>query len=246
MSWVYGHHAVAAQLAQRPERARVLYLQKGRRDPRTSTLAEQARAAGVRVELLDKRRLDQRCEGSHQGVALECQAVAVATEAELLARLPSFGPRPLLLVLDEITDPRNLGACLRSAAAAGVDAVVLPKRGSAPLNELVEKTAAGALAELLIVEVSNLARCLSALKDAGLWLFGAADDGAEAWDRVDFAVPAVLILGNEATGLRRLTREHCDYLVRIPMQGAVSSLNVSVATGVLLFEAVRQRSQRSS
>lgn len=241
MSLVFGHHAVAAQLKAHGDRARVLYVQKGRRETRTGELLDQARSLGVRIEAVERRWLDQRCEGSHQGVALDCHAVRLATDAELLARLPEFGPAPLLLVLDEITDPRNLGACLRSAAAAGVDAVILPRRGGAPLNELAEKTAAGAVAELFLVEAANLARTLVMLKEAGVWIYGAADEAAVDWNLADLTGPVALVMGNEGTGLRTLTRKHCDHLLRIPMQGGVSSLNVSVATGVLLFEAVRQR-----
>lgn len=242
MSLVFGHHAVAAQLDAQGERARVLYVQKGRREARTAELLEQARTIGLRVEPVERRWLDQRCDGSHQGVALDCHAVRLASESELKERLPDFGAAPLLLVLDEITDPRNLGACLRSAAAAGVHAVILPRRGSAPINEVVEKTAAGAAASLMLVEAANLARCLAWLQEAGIWIYGAADEAAVDWSETDLTGPAAIVLGNEGTGLRELTRKHCDYLLRIPMAGGVNSLNVSVATGVLLFEAVRQRS----
>ena len=148
---------------------------------------------------------------------------------------------PLLLVLDGVTDPRNLGACLRSANAAGVDAVLLPKRHSAPLNAAALKTAAGGAESLKLVEVTNLARRLAWLKDQGIWIIGAAGEGKLQWNTVDLTVGCALVVGSEDRGLRALTEKCCDQLVHIPMSGTVSSLNVSVACGVLLFEAVRQR-----
>lgn len=243
MSLVFGHHSVAAQLDAAPERVRVLYIQKGRIDARTQALLTQAQASRVRVDRVERRWLDARVEGSHQGVAADCQALALATETELESRWPQLGATPLLLVLDGVTDPRNMGACLRSAGAAGVDAVLIPKRGSAPINELVLKTAAGALPALLVVEVTNLARRLKWLAAQGVWIYGADDGASQRWTEPDYRVATALVLGNEARGLRKLTREHCDSIVSIPMSGSVSSLNVSVAAGVLLFEVVRQRGQ---
>lgn len=243
MSLIFGHHSVVAQLDEAPERVRVLYVQKGRVDARTQALLSQARSLGVRVDRVERRWLDGRVDGSHQGVAADCQAVTLATEADLESRWSALGAAPLVLVLDGVTDPRNLGACLRSAGAAGVDAVLVPKRGSAPVNELVLKTAAGALPGLFVIEVTNLARRLKWLAAQGVWIYGADDEGAQRWTEPDYRSPTALVLGNEATGLRKLTREHCDSIVSIPMAANVSSLNVSVATGVLLFEAVRQRNQ---
>ena len=145
------------------------------------------------------------------------------------------------MVLDGVLDPRNLGACLRSAEAAGVDAVLLPKRHSAPLSAVARKVASGAAEQLFIVEVSNLARRLQWLKKQGAWLVGAVGEASLGYSSVDLNVPTVLLVGGEEQGLRKLTREACDYLVSIPMHGKVSSLNVSVATGILLFEVLRQR-----
>jgi len=149
------------------------------------------------------------------------------------------------LVLDGISDPRNLGACLRSAKAAGVQAVLLPKRRSAPLNAAALKTAAGAAESLFIVEVSNLARRLDWLQQQGVWLIGAAGEGTQSWTSVDMTPDIAVIVGGEEKGLRVLTRKHCDQLIHIPMAGGVESLNVSVATGIILFEAVRQRTLAS-
>ncbi len=241
MSYVYGLHAVAALLEAAPQRVRALYVQRGRRDQRMGALVETARSMGIRVEPTDKRWLDRRAEGSHQGVVADCHDLALADETELEARWPTLQPPVLVLVLDGVSDPRNLGACLRSANAAGVDAVLLPRRRSAPLNAAALKTAAGGAEGLLLVEVANLARRLEWLKDQGVWLVGTAADAADSWTRADVTGSCAIVLGGEGEGMRALTRRTCDQLVRIPMRGSVDSLNVSVAAGILLFEVLRQR-----
>jgi 23S rRNA (guanosine2251-2'-O)-methyltransferase len=241
LSQVVGLHAVAAILVEAPERVRVLYVQRGRRDTRMSEVISDARASGVRVEFADRQWLDGRVDGRHQGVIADCHDLALADEKTLEARWPEL-PRPcLILVLDGITDPRNLGACLRSANAAGVHAVLLPRRRSAPLNEAALKAAAGGATGLLIVEVVNLARRLEWLKEQGVWVIGADGEGEVCWTAADFAADCAIVVGSEGDGMRALTRKLCDQTVRIPMQGTVPSLNVSVAAGILLFEAVRQR-----
>jgi 23S rRNA (guanosine2251-2'-O)-methyltransferase len=237
-----GFHAAAAVLAGDAARARVLYLQKGRHDKRLAELMALAEAAGVRVEWVDKRWLERRAEGQHQGVLLECHAVGLRSEAEFELLFPDLPPDALLLALDGITDPRNLGACLRSAAAAGVSAVLLPKRRAAPINALAERTAAGGAEALCLVEVVNLVRRLRWLQERGFWVVGTAEDAPLPWHRADLCGPRVLVVGSEGDGLRALTRSVCDTMVSIPMQGPVASLNVAVATGVLLFERVRQAS----
>jgi 23S rRNA (guanosine2251-2'-O)-methyltransferase len=178
---------------------------------------------------------------AHQGVVLDCQELDVADEDALREMWPTLPATPLVLVLDGITDPRNLGACLRSANGANVDVVILPKRNSAPLNEVALKTAQGGAEGQFIVNVTNLARTLRWLQEQGVWIVGAADSADVSWHEIDASVPLALVMGSEDKGLRRLTAEHCDQLVKIPMLGSVSSLNVSVATGILLFETVRQR-----
>ncbi len=238
--WVYGFHPVAQALAATPEKVRRVLVLQGRRDKRIGEIVDQAAAAGVRVEPVDGRTLNRVAKGSHQGVAAQCDAVTLAGEAEFEARFPSFD-NPLILVLEGVQDPRNLGACLRSAEAAGVDAVLLPKRRTAPLSSTVAKAASGALANLFLVGVSNLARRLAWLKDEGVWLVGADDAAQASFTTVDLAVPVAIVLGAEGGGLHRLTKESCDFLASIPMSGAVSSLNVSVATGIFLFEVRRQR-----
>ncbi len=242
MDEVIGIQAVRAALREIPALARTLYLMKGRRDARFNELIGMARDAGVRYQVVEDAWFKRRAiEGAHQGVLLECHTRALADEAELQARWPELGSAPLILVLDSITDPRNLGACLRTANAAGVDAVILPKRNSAPLSAVALKTAQGGAEDLLIVQVTNLARTLAWLRDQGVWLFGADAEGDEVWQAMDGATATALVMGSEGHGLRRLTRSLCDKLVSIPMLGKVESLNVSVATGILLYEVVRQR-----
>lgn len=241
MSQVYGLHAVTALLERDPGRVRVLYVQRGRRDRRVGALLEAARAGGVRVESAERAWLDRRASGRHQGVVAECHELAPADEHELEARWPELAEPRFLLVLDGVTDPRNLGACLRSANAAGVQAVLLPRRRSAPLNEAALKAAAGGAEGLLVVEVGNLARRLAWLKEQGVWIIGATDDGDLDWNQADLTESCALVVGSEGSGMRALTRKLCDRCVRIPMLGSVASLNVSVAAGVLLYEVVRQR-----
>ncbi len=246
--WVFGLHAVEALLQQHPEDVLELLILKGREDQRLNAVREQAQSLGIRHQAVDKRELDKRLVSAapgktvHQGVAAHCRLRSVLRdEAFLTQLLDGLDHPPLLLVLDEITDPHNLGACLRSADAAGVDAVIVPKDRSAPVNMTVRKVASGAAEAVNLVAVTNLARTLEKLKARGIWLSGAAGESAQSLYSVDFTVPTALVMGSEGKGLRRLTREHCDYLVAIPMAGSVSSLNVSVATGVCLFEVVRQR-----
>lgn len=239
---MFGIHAVRAVLAGAPERVRVVYVQRGR-DARKQSLADAAKYAGIRVEFVDRRWLDRRVSGAHQGVVADCHELAPSDEAALEAVWDGLESPRLILVLDGVQDPRNLGACLRSARAAGTQAVLLPRRRSAPLSATAVKVAAGAAEGLLIVEVANLARRLAWLKERGAWLIGAAGDAQLPYFQASFVDDTVVVVGGEEKGLRRLTRETCDTLVRIPMAGGVESLNVSVATGVLLFEAVRQRSR---
>jgi 23S rRNA (guanosine2251-2'-O)-methyltransferase len=242
--WVWGIHAVGELLRQRAPQVLKLVLLAGRSDERINELQALAREAGLTVEEADRRQLDRLAEGNHQGALALCDVnFGVRSEKQLTAALDALGDRaPLILVLDGITDPHNFGACLRSADAAGVDAVIVPKDKSAPLNATVRKVACGAAETVPVYAVTNLARSLAALKDRGIWLAGLAGEGAVSLTQQDLTGPLGIVMGSEGEGLRRLTRDACDYLVSIPMAGSVSSLNVSVATGVTLFEAVRQRS----
>jgi 23S rRNA (guanosine2251-2'-O)-methyltransferase len=195
----------------------------------------------VPVGQKDRRELDEWAEGVHQGVVAEVSPSQVWGEAMLEELLDRREGPPLLLVLDGVTDPHNLGACLRTADAAGALAVIVPKDKSATLNATVRKVACGAAEVIPLVAVTNLARTLEKLQQRGLWLVGTAGEAEQELYQQDLTGPTVLIMGAEGKGMRRLTRDHCDYLVKLPMSGSVSSLNVSVATGVCLFEAVRQR-----
>ncbi len=238
---VYGVHAVEALLRHHPKRVKQLWLAEGRQDPRVQALVQLAGAVRVPVGQRERRELDEWAEGVHQGVVAEVSPSQVWGEnflEELLARKESV---PLLLVLDGVTDPHNLGACLRTADAAGVQAVIVPKDKSATLNATVRKVACGAAEVIPLVAVTNLARTLEKLQQQGLWIVGTAGEATQEIYDLDLRGPTVLVMGAEGSGMRRLTREHCDYLARLPMGGSVSSLNVSVATGVCLFEAVRQR-----
>ncbi|WP_271104146.1 23S rRNA (guanosine(2251)-2'-O)-methyltransferase RlmB [Pseudomonas tohonis] len=238
---VYGVHAVEALLRHHPKRVKQLWLAESRHDPRVQALLDLAGQFRVPVGQKDRRELDEWAEGVHQGVVAEVSPSQVWGENmldELLER--AEGP-PLLLVLDGVTDPHNLGACLRTADAAGALVVIVPKDKSATLNATVRKVACGAAEVIPLVAVTNLARTLEKLQKKGLWTVGTAGEAEQELYQQDLTGPTVLIMGAEGKGMRRLTREHCDYLVKLPMSGSVSSLNVSVATGVCLFEAVRQR-----
>lgn len=240
MSEIFGLHAVESALESAPERIRVLHVQKGR-DRRRDALVAKAREAGIRVEFVERAWLDRRADGRHQGVLAQSQALGLTDEKAFEAAWSELPSPRLVLALDGVQDPRNLGACLRSAGAAGVQAVLLPKRNSAPVNAAALKTAAGVAERLLLVSVTNLARRLDWLASNGAWIVGAAGEAEADYYDADFSGDTVLVMGGEEKGLKRLTREKCDQLVRIPMAEGVESLNVSVATGVLLFEAVRQR-----
>lgn len=238
---VYGVHAVEALLRHHPKRVKQLWLAESRHDPRVQVLVELAGQNRVPVGHKDRRELDEWAEGVHQGVVAEVSPSQVWGEAMLEELLDRREGPPLLLVLDGVTDPHNLGACLRTADAAGALAVIVPKDKSATLNATVRKVACGAAEVIPLVAVTNLARTLEKLQQRGLWLVGTAGEAEQELYQQDLTGPTVLIMGAEGKGMRRLTRDHCDYLVKLPMSGSVSSLNVSVATGVCLFEAVRQR-----
>ncbi len=238
---IYGLHAVEALLRHHPKRVKQVWLAEGRGDPRAQVLIELAAQARVSVGQCERREMDAWVEGVHQGVVAEVSPSQVWGEAMLDELLDRAEGPPMLLVLDGVTDPHNLGACLRTADAAGALAVIVPKDKSATLNATVRKVACGAAEVIPLVAVTNLARTLEKLQQKGLWIVGTAGEAEQSLYEQDLTGPIVLVMGAEGRGMRRLTREHCDYLVRLPMAGSVSSLNVSVATGVCLFEALRQR-----
>ena len=239
----FGIHAINSLLRRSPDRILSRSMQVDRNDKRIQELVSLAQNQGVALARVSKAELDELTNERHQGVVAVIERIG--TTALLSERdLPSFLGAiacPLVLVLDGVTDPHNLGACLRSADAAGVHAVVVPKDNSAELNATARKVASGAADVVPLVSVTNLARTLKALKDAGLWVIGTTGDADVLVYEQDLALPAAIVMGAEGAGMRRLTTEACDFLVKLPMLGAVSSLNVSVATGIILFEAVRQR-----
>jgi 23S rRNA (guanosine2251-2'-O)-methyltransferase len=240
----YGIHPVRVLLQRSPQRVRQLWLSSSRDSAsRLQELRALAGQAGITVVEADDAQLDKLADGErHQGVIVEIAPRASDPETQLEEALEALGDAPpLLLVLDGVTDPHNLGACLRSADAAGVAAVIVPRDRAVGLPPVVRKVAAGAAESVPLVQVVNLARTLRELKDRGVWLVGTSEDAARTLYDLDLSGPTALVLGSEGDGMRRLTREACDELVSIPMAGVVESLNVSVATGVALFEAVRQR-----
>lgn len=250
MQYIYGIHAVDSLLRRNARTVQRLLLQTGRDDKRIVGLLELARNQGVAVVREPRADLDKLVSGRHQGAVAEVDASAgtedggtsnLWSEADLLQAVDNKAGAVLILVLDGVTDPHNLGACLRSADAAGVDAVVVPKDNSADLTPVVQKVACGAAEVVPFVRVTNISRTLQALQARGVWLYGTDGDAEQSVYDADLTSSMALVMGAEGKGMRRLTREQCDYLIHLPMAGSVSSLNVSVATGIVLFEAVRQR-----
>ncbi|HMN43418.1 MAG TPA: 23S rRNA (guanosine(2251)-2'-O)-methyltransferase RlmB [Povalibacter sp.] len=239
---VFGLHAVRTLLQQHPQKASLLILQKGREDARVAEVTKLAQAAGVRIAHRDAGELDRLAAGDrHQGVCVQIKSAGVLGEGALDELLDKTST-PLLLILDGVQDPHNLGACLRTADAVGVTAVIVPRDRAAGLSPVVRKVASGAAETVPLIQVVNLARTLRWLKDRQVWIVGTDDEAPKTIYQTDLKGPLAIVLGAEGPGLRRLTKENCDALVGIPMKGVVESLNVSVATGVVLYEALRQRS----
>ncbi len=243
---LFGFHAVGVRMKTAPQSIIEVYYEATRRDARMRQFLDRAKSAGVRLIEADGERL-AKLAGSHghQGVAARVEAVAqVHSLDELLEQLEADGvSNPLLLVLDGVTDPHNLGACLRVADGAGAHAVIAPKDHAVGVNATVAKVASGAAETVPYFMVTNLARTLNELKERDIWIIGTSDDAPKTLYEVDLTGPTALVLGAEGDGMRQLTRKTCDELIGIPMMGAVSSLNVSVASGVCLYEALRQRGQ---
>lgn len=243
---VFGFHAVEALIKQSPQQLQQLYLLKGRKDKRLQHIQHAAEKNNISIRWVARDELDKVVNGHHQGVvALTQSRVESYDEAYLkshLAKLVNNSIVPFILVLDSITDPHNLGACLRSAEAAGVQFVIVPKDNAAPLNPTAIKVACGAAEVVPLIRVTNLSRTLQWLQQQGVWVLGAAGEAESQHYQANLTGPLAIVMGSEGKGMRRLTRANCDGLMRIPMMGTVSSLNVSVATGICLFEALRQRS----
>jgi 23S rRNA (guanosine2251-2'-O)-methyltransferase len=242
-NFVYGIHAVGAVIDRAPERVLELWIAEARDDARSRALKERALAVGIRVQAATGDSLAKLVGPVvHQGAVAAVRPLKAWNEHDLVDALGQVDGPPLLLVLDGVTDPHNLGACLRTADAAGVHAVILPKDRSAVVDGVVRKVAAGAAEFVPVVTVTNLARALDLVKEQNIWVVGTEGEAEQTLYSADLNRPLALILGAEGSGMRRLTRERCDFVVRIPMAGQVESLNVSVAAGVTLFEARRQRS----
>jgi 23S rRNA (guanosine2251-2'-O)-methyltransferase len=241
-SLVFGLHAVRAVLARRPKDVLRLAIAAGRDDARVRELRGLAAAQGIAPVAASAEVLDRETGGAvHQGVVAEVRPSAALDENSLLDLITGLEAPALVLVLDGVSDPHNLGACLRTADAAGATAVVAPRDRAAGLTPVVRKVAAGAAETVPFAQVTNLARALRDMKSAGMWIAGTAEDGERELFAADLTGPLALVMGSEGRGLRRLTRECCDFTVSLPMLGTVGSLNVSVAAGIVLYESLRQR-----
>lgn len=239
--WLYGLHALQAVIDNEPERLIEVLVLKGRDDERLINIVNQARRFGVSVQFCHRKVLDEKVNGEqHQGIVARAKPAKTLDESDL-DRLLETTASPLLLVLDGVTDPHNIGACLRTADAAGAHALIVPKDKSGGLTGTARKVACGAAEVVPFIQVTNLARTLKQLQEKGVWVVGTAGEAEQLIYDCKLAGPMALVMGAEGKGMRRLTRETCDELVKLPMAGSVSSLNVSVATGICLYEIVRQR-----
>jgi 23S rRNA (guanosine2251-2'-O)-methyltransferase len=242
---VFGIHAVNALMDSAPERFIEIWLLKGREDERLMSIINMARKLGISAQMVQRKVLDEKSEGEqHQGVIARVKQGKVFTENDLddiINKANTQGIPPFLLILDGVTDPHNLGACLRNADASGVQAIIVPKDNAARITPTVRKVAVGAVESVPLVQVTNLSRTMKQLQELGVWIIGTAGETDTCLYDVKLSGPMALVMGAEGKGMRRLTRENCDQLVKLPMAGKVSSLNVSVATGICLFEIVRQR-----
>jgi len=221
-----------------------IFIAKGDVDAGLGHMASRARSAGAVVVETDRRKLDHMSKGQvHQGVVALASVKAYCEISDILALAEARGEPPLLVICDALSDPHNLGAIIRTAEATGVHGIVIPKRRSAGITPIVQKTSAGAVNHLPVCRVPNLTATIKELQKAGLWIYGAAMEGERTLWETDFRGPAAIVIGSEGEGLGRLISEHCDFLVNIPMMGKVRSLNASVSAGLLLYETVRQRSK---
>lgn len=244
--YVYGIHAVAALMANPKRLAREIFVSRERADERILALIAQAEAQKIAIKRLSHQEMKQSFdEFNHQGIVALAERLPEYREQDLVEFI-EYSKKPcLILILDGITDPHNLGACLRTADAVGVDFVVIPKDKSASVTPVVSKVASGAAETIPIISVTNLARAIETLKEHGVWIYGAAGEAETTLYDIDYRSSIAMVMGAEGKGLRRLTKDHCDQLFSLPMHGTVSSLNVSVATGIALYEVVRQRRQEA-
>ncbi len=241
-SKLFGLHSVQAALDYSPNKIQKAWVDTGRQDKRLTQAIDNLLDLGIEPEKVDRKKLDRLAENNnHQGIVIEVEMPAELSESDLKTAVENLTETAFFLVLDNVQDPHNLGACLRTADATGVHGVIITKDNATGITPTVCKVASGAAETVPVYQVTNLARTLRWLKGEGLWIMGAAGETAQTIYSTDFSVPMALVVGTEGKGLRRLTKEQCDVLVSVPMLGKVESLNLSVATGVLLYEAVRQR-----
>lgn len=241
---IYGLHAIAALLKNPQRDIKQIFFNQERQDQKFLTLLAQIQAQKIPLVALSAHKMNLKFPDIvHQGIVAAVTPLPVLQEKDLPLLLERATKPPFILILDGVTDPHNLGACLRSADAAGVDCVIIPKDKAATINPIVTKVACGAAETVPVIRVTNLARTMVTLKELGIWLYGATDEVTDTLYDLQGQTPIAVVMGAEGSGLRRLTREHCDGLFAIPMLGSVSSLNVSVATGVVLYEIVRQRTK---
>lgn len=239
---IFGLHAAESLIENAPHRFIEIFCLKGRNDDRLNKIISIARKNGISIQFTQRKALDDKAKGEqHQGIVARVQPAPALTENDLDTILNQTNKPAFLLVLDGVTDPHNIGACLRTADAAGVDAVIVPKDKSGSLTAVAKKVACGAAEVVPFIQVTNLARTLRDIQQQGVWVVGTAGEATQTLYQAKLTGPMALVMGAEGSGMRRLTRETCDELISIPMSGSVSSLNVSVATGVTLFEMVRQR-----
>lgn len=240
---IYGIHSVQAALDYSPQHIHQAWIDAQRQDRRLGQLLEDLKKIGIHPEKTDRKKLDRLADGhNHQSIVLEIELPSMQSEDALKLAVTGLSVLPLFLVLDNVQDPHNLGACLRTADATGVNGVIITKDNAVGITPTVCKVASGAAETVPVYQVTNLSRTLRWLKDQGIWVFGAAGEAEQTLFQCDFKLPMAIVIGAEGKGMRRLTREQCDWLIKLPMQGSVSSLNLSVATGAILYEVVRQRS----
>ncbi len=241
-SKIYGIHSVQSALDYSPKKIGKAWVDSQRQDKRLSQLVEDLLDLGMEPEKVDRKKLDKLADSNnHQGIVIEVEMPAELSESDLKNHVLMLSGVALFLVLDNVQDPHNFGACLRTADAAGVHGVIITKDNATGITPTVCKVASGAAETVPVYQVTNLARTLRWLKEQGIWVMGAAGEATQTAYQTDFTVPLAIVVGAEGKGLRRLTKEQCDVLVKLPMLGQVESLNLSVATGVLLYETVRQR-----
>ncbi len=239
---IFGIHAVQAALDFSADKIKHIWVDNQRQDKRLQPLLKQLKGLSLNIEKADRKRLDKLTDGkNHQGIVAEVELPGVHSEEELKHRVTTMDDMPFFLILDQVQDPHNLGACLRSADAAGVHGVIITKDNSAGITPTVCKVASGAAETMPVYQVTNLARTLRWMKEQNIWIVGSTGDTDQSIFKTDLNMPLAIVMGTEGTGMRRLTQEQCDFLVKIPMVGQVESLNVSVAAGIMIYEAFKQR-----